>query len=61
MMVTSARPAKGDADTLAPVGLWELVLYFFRLGYRPRSNYSYFKVPEPLLIGAAAVAGVLLY
>lgn len=32
MMETSARPAKGDADTLAPVGLWELVLYFLRLG-----------------------------
>jgi chromate transporter len=32
MMETSAQPAKGDADTLAPVGLWELVLYFFRLG-----------------------------
>lgn len=26
------QPDKGDPDTLKPVGLWELVLYFLRLG-----------------------------
>ncbi len=32
MATTSGQPAKGNPINLKPVGLWELVLYFLRLG-----------------------------
>src|SRR5512136_1646852 len=32
MIETSGRPPKDGADALKPVGLWELVFYFLRLG-----------------------------